>query len=71
MRLVEIAEEEEDLKGRLGAYVDKVGEVQSEIGGSPKFKEGEVPVEDIRAAARDAAKKATEATDTHHPLLPS
>ena len=69
LRLVEIAEEVEDLKGRLGAYFDKVGELQSEIEGSPKFRalleEGEVPVEEIRAAARDAAKKAAEAVLVH------
>ena len=78
MRIVEIrliAEEEEVPKGRLGAYFDKVGELQSEIEGSPKFRalleEGEVSVKEIRAAARDAAKKAAEATDTLHPPLPS
>lgn len=74
-RLIEIAEEEEALKTQLGAHFDKVRELQAKIESSDKFRallgEGRIPPEDIRAAARDAAKKAAEASGAPCPPLPS
>lgn len=74
-RLAEIAEEEEALKAQLGAYFDRVNELQAKIERTPKFtamvEEGKVPPDEIKAAARDAAKKAAEASGTPHPPLPS
>ena len=56
-------------------YWEKVHELQAKIESSPKFQalisEGKWSQEQIKGAARDAAKKAAEKTDTPHPPLPS
>ena len=74
-RLIEIAQEEEVLKKQLAAYYDKVNELQSKIESSPKFvallNDPKISKEDIKLAARDAAKKAANKSDTPHPPLPS
>mmetsp|Transcript_20024 Transcript_20024/g.43386 ORF Transcript_20024/g.43386 Transcript_20024/m.43386 type:complete len:1495 (+) Transcript_20024:183-4667(+) len=74
-RLIDIAQEEEMLKGQLGQYFNKVNEIQDKIEQNPKFqallKEGKVPPEEIQAAARTAAKAAAEKSSTPHPPLPS
>lgn len=74
-QLIEIAEEEEVLKGQLAAYYDKVSELQSKLESSPKFQslleEGKLSPDEVRAAARDAAKRAADKSDTPHPPLPS
>ena len=74
-RLIEIAQEEEVLKGQLSAYYDKVNEIQTKIEGNPKFttllQEGRVSSTDMKRAARDAAKKAANKSNTPHPPLPS
>lgn len=74
-RLLEIATEEEQLKQQLGVYFHKVNAIQSKIESSEKFTsllaEGKVPKQEIKQAARDAAKKAAEKQGVVHPPLPS
>jgi len=74
-RLIDIAKEEELLKGQLKAYYNKVDELQSKIEASPKFiqllESNKQSPEKIKEAARDAAKKAANKSDTPHPPLPS
>ena len=64
-RLIEIAEEEEVLKAQLAAHFDKVNEIQARIESTDRFRAllggGTVPPGEVRAAARDAARKAAEA----------
>ena len=74
-RLVEIALEEEALKSQLGAHFDKVNEIQSRIESSDKFRalleDGTIPPDEVRSAARDAARRAAESSGAPRPPLPS
>jgi len=74
-RLIDIAKEEEELKRQLGIHFDKVNELQAKIESSSTFrallKEGKMPIDDMRSAARDAAKKAAERSGAPRPPLPS
>jgi pentatricopeptide repeat protein len=74
-RLIDIAKEEEELKHQLQIHFDKVNELQTKIESSSTFQtllqEGKVPIDDIRSAARDAAKKAAEKSGAPRPPLPS
>lgn len=74
-RLLEIALEEEQLKQKLGVYFDKVNDLQAKIESSDKFtsllKEGKVSQNEMKQAAREAAKKAAEKQGFSHPPLPS
>ena len=76
-RLIEIAKEEERLKGDLGRYFDRVKEIQSKIEGGEKFQslirgaKSDNSVEDVRRAAREAAEQAAEKEGVSHPPLPS
>ncbi|KAL7550433.1 hypothetical protein ACHAWF_016005 [Thalassiosira exigua] len=75
-QLIEIAKEEEALKLQLGRHFDKVNELQKKIEASPKFRAmlegGKTSPEEVRAAARDAAVRAAEASpDAAKPPLPS
>lgn len=74
-RLIEIAQEEEDLKGQLSVYFDKVKELQTQIESTDKFQtllqDGKVDPKEIKSAAREAAIKAAEKKGMPHPPLPS
>ena len=74
-RLIEIAKEEEMLKMQLAAHFEKVNEIQAKIESTDKFRAlldgGTVPPDEVRAAARDAAKKAAEVAGAPRPPLPS
>lgn len=74
-RLIEIALEEERLKGELGVYFDKVREIQSRIESTDKFQamlqDGKTDPDEIKRAAREAAKKAAAKEGVHPPPLPS
>lgn len=74
-RLIEIAKEEEHLKGELGQYFDKIRDIQAKIESTDKFQallqDGKVDRKEIEKAAREAAKKAAAKEGIHHPPLPS
>jgi pentatricopeptide repeat protein len=74
-RLIEIAREEEMLKLQLGRHFDKVNELQAKIEDTDGYRallaDGNVHPDEVRGAARDAAREAAAASGAPRPPLPS